>query len=209
MLFPLVDARENLSIQVHPDSLAAKKLSGPRALGKNESFYVIEPPTTGEMINGCKEKNKQAFMGLIREGKWTSAVDTLDVKKGDYVYVESGTVHAMTAGALSFEIEENSELTYRFYDFDRTDSRGRKRQLQLDQAEVSLDPSKKSSIRRFENGKAIVERNYSCQLFTGSVAYSNNPKEFSLLALLEGEALIKDHLLLPGHTLILEGQDQL
>lgn len=209
LVLALVDAKEDLSIQVHPDQSSARKLAGAMARGKNESFYVLEPPKTRRMINGSKVDDKKIFIELIRQGKWSEAVDTMELAKGDYVYVEAGTVHAMTAGSLCFEVEENSELTYRLYDFERTDSKGVKRYLQQDEAAESLHLSQKSSRKRFVKDKPIIEKNYSCQLFIDSIHLTNKTGEFSLLTLLEGTFQVGEHLLYPGNTIILEEQDSI
>ena len=79
------------------------------------------------MFNGTRVKSTEEFHRLIAEGKTLDGVGTVEVHAGDYVYVTGGTLHAAAAGSLSFEIEENCDYTYRFYDFDRVDKNGNKR----------------------------------------------------------------------------------
>lgn len=109
----LVEADDDLSIQVHPDDRMAQILEN-KPYGKNESFFTIDAPTCGKMYNGCKAANVEDMKQKIAAGKISETLDMMPCKAGDYVYVVAGTLHAATAGSLHFEIEENCEKTYRF-----------------------------------------------------------------------------------------------
>lgn len=208
LVLALLDAEENLSIQVHPDDVDAMKLEG-FARGKNESFFVLEPPKEGKMINGCKVQTKEDLFRLISLGKWEEAVDGIELKKGDYVYVEAGTLHAASKGSLCFEIEENSELTYRFYDYDRLDLRGRKRPLQVEKALNSVKLYKKSHVTRYGNNRPIIERSYLSQLVVNAPFFDNCQDNFVLLTLLKGDSCVNGKRLLPGTTVIMEKGDRI
>ena len=134
----LTEAKENLSLQVHPTDKAAMELEN-KARGKRESWYFIEAPTSGSIINGCTCRDRVQMQQMIERGEFLQLADTLPVSVGDYVFVEPGTLHSITAGSLVFEIEEGSDYTYRFYDYDRTDSQGNKRELHLEKAVNTLD----------------------------------------------------------------------
>ena len=106
----LTEAQENLSIQVHPNDAAANALEH-RARGKRESWYFIDAPTSGTIINGCTCRDAEQEAEMIAQGQFMAMADTLAVKVGDYVFVEPGTLHAITAGSLVFEIEEGADFT--------------------------------------------------------------------------------------------------
>ena len=208
VLMALVDASDNLSVQVHPDDYVAKEhLDKP--FGKNESFFILEPPRSSKMINGCKVEKKSDVARLISEGLVLDALDYLPLSKGDCVYVEGGTLHAATAGMLSFEIEENCDSTFRFYDFDRVDSLGKKRPLQIEDALLCLDPRKKSKVVKFDSGNKIQKRFYTTQFFKSGGLYQNRQDEFVIAVLLSGEANLRGHAIFPGAAVILQDNDVL
>ena len=207
VLMALVEAADNLSIQVHPDDEMAAKLEN-KPFGKNESFFIIEPPTAGRMYNGCKVSTEE-LDALFADGKCLDGVDTVEVKAGDYVYVTGGTLHAAARGSLSFEIEENCDATFRFYDFDRLDKNGQKRPLQVENALACLRPEKRSKISRYEEGKAIVERMYSTELITKRAEYVNDDTTIAIAVLLKGEKVVEGQKLLAGAAVLLELGDKL
>ena len=207
VLMALVEAADNLSIQVHPDDEMAAQLEN-KPFGKNESFYIIEPPTDGRMYNGCKVPTSE-LASLIAEGKCLDGVDMVEVKAGDYVYVTGGTLHAAARGSLSFEIEENCDATYRFYDFDRLDKNGCKRSLQVEDALACLRPEKRSEIRQYKDGKPIVERMYSTELIQNRATYVNEEASISIAVLLKGKKAVEEVELLPGGAVLLEPGDKL
>lgn len=207
----LVEARENLSIQVHPDDIRAKALEG-MAFGKNESFYTLEAPTTGRMYNGCRAGSVDELRGMLRDGRVMEAVDEIACRAGDYLFIEGGTLHAATAGSLHFEIEENCELTYRLHDFDRVDAAGARRPLQVDKALHCLDVGRRSTARRYD-GAPIEERLYATQLVRGPGPFVNERDMFAFAVMVGGEARhagVKPGtaiLLEPGETLDVAGAE--
>lgn len=204
----LVEAADNLSVQVHPDDEMAFKLES-KPFGKNESFYILQPPKSGKLINGSKVKSIEEFHSLLKMGKCLEAVDHVEVKAGDYVYVVGGTVHAATAGSLSFEIEENCDATYRFYDYDRLDKNGEKRPLQINQALTCLRPHQKSIVRQYVTGQWIEERKYATRPSVNGETISAQSGELIFAVLLSGRTELMNEELLPGAAVILEGSDVL
>jgi mannose-6-phosphate isomerase class I len=195
----LVEAREDLSIQVHPGSF--KEIQG-KKYGKNESLYFIEPPICGYIYNGCKYQTIADIKKKINEGQIMDIVGTLKVEKGDYVFIESGTLHACTAGSLCYEIEENCDIIYRFYDYDRVDLSGDKRSLHIEKALASLDPLKKSRPQKYGNFP-ITEKKYITQLYRDD-KYINRSNTLECLTVLEGLSDIKDIAVSTGTTVVLE-----
>ena len=208
-LTALVDAAQDLSIQVHPDDEMARKLVG-HPFGKNESFYIINPPSSGSMYSGCRVKDIKEMRRFISQGRIADAIDSIPVEIGDYISIPGGTLHAATAGSLIFEIEENCEVTYRFWDFDRTDAVGEKRPLQLEQAMACLHVGKKSAVRRYNPPNPICERMYHSWLVHGSDIESFRcERTFALATLIYGEEQVdiqdeqETAIIHPGTTILL------
>lgn len=207
ILMALVEADDNLSIQVHPNDEMAQKLEN-KPFGKNESFYTLIAPTCGKMYNGCKAKSVEEMKQKIAEGKIDETLDMMPCEAGDYTYVVGGTLHAATAGSLHFEIEENSEYTYRFYDFDRIDKNGNKRPLQLEKALACLDVTKKSKAGKYGD-EPIVERMYSTQLIKGRDTFTNTGDMFAFAVMLRGEKMIDGVRVMPGTAILLDENETL
>lgn len=207
VLMALVEAADNLSIQVHPDDFMANELLN-LPFGKNESFYIIEPPTSGFMFNGCLVDSRDAMADLIENGRCMDGVDTLPLSVGSYVYVTGGTLHAATRGSLSFEIEENCDATFRFYDFDRVDKDGKRRPLQITNALRCLNVKNKSTVKFYQPGSPIVERLYSTQLIKNqSFVKNTDSSTFTILVLLKGIKEFDGIVIYPGTAVILEDLD--
>ncbi|OWP74592.1 type I phosphomannose isomerase catalytic subunit [Flavobacterium oreochromis] len=142
LLFKFLDAREDLSIQVHPNDLLAKERHN--SFGKTEMWYVIEAEPEAKLIVGFKENaSKEAYLEHLKKKTVSSILDAYAVKGGDVFYLETGTVHAIGAGTVVAEIQQTSDITYRIYDFDRKDAQGNLRELHVDLALDAIDYKKK------------------------------------------------------------------
>ena len=203
----LVDAKENLSVQVHPTKEIAAMYEKV-AVGKNESFYIIEEPEKGCMINGCKCDTSEQLKACVADGKWNEVIDYLPVEKGNYVYVTAGTLHAMTKGALTYEIEENCTYTYRLYDYDRVDAKGNKRALDVEKSIMSIDVNKKSYTRTYNEGEILEER-YATKLIKDVDIYENNTSNIVCLTLIDGCGRIDGIDFNPGMSMILEPSEKM
>lgn len=132
LLAKIIDARDDLSIQVHPDdSYALVNENG--SYGKTECWYILDAPVGAKLIIGHSAGSKEELAELISEEKWDTLLTSIEVKKGDFIQIDPGTVHAITAGILILEIQQNSDITYRLYDYDRL-SDGIKRPLHIDKS---------------------------------------------------------------------------
>ena len=208
ILMALVEANDDLSIQVHPDDEMSKKLEN-QPFGKNESFYTLDAPTCGKMYNGCKAASLEDMKKKIADGNINETLDMMPCAVGDYVYIVGGTLHAATAGSLHFEIEENFGKTYRFWDYERTDKDGNKRPLQLDNALACLDVSKKSAARRYYNDEPIEERMYFTRLIKGNDSLTNEGDMFSFAVMLKGDKTYDGVRVLPGTAILLDAGETL
>ncbi len=161
ILIKLIDADKNLSVQVHPDDSYAKEYEH-GALGKSEMWYVLEAKKESEIIYGFRcDMSERKLRNSLKKGTVEKYLQRIRIQKDDVFYVEPGTVHGIGAGALIAEIQENSNLTYRLYDYNRTDKTGKKRELHIDKAMDVIDlkarPEPRQPLRllRYQPGCAL------------------------------------------------------
>ena len=134
ILIKFIDAREKLSVQVHPsDEYAFKYENGQR--GKTEMWYVLDAAKGARLIYGFnKDISKERIKKSIERGTIEKNLQSIPVKRNDVFFIEAGMVHAIGEGILLAEIQENSNLTYRLYDYNRIDKVGNRRELQIERA---------------------------------------------------------------------------
>ena len=134
ILIKFIDARRNLSVQVHPtDDFAAAHENGQR--GKTEMWYVLDAAKDAKLVYGLRhDTDAEALRESIENGTVEKHLQTVPIAKNDVFFIEAGTIHAIGAGALIAEIQQSSNLTYRLYDYDRVDKNGHKRPLHVQKA---------------------------------------------------------------------------
>lgn len=118
LLVKIIDAKDKLSIQVHPDDAYARAHEN-GSLGKTECWYVMDCPAGAELVIGHKAKTREELADMIHAGKYEELIRRIPVKKGDFVQIIPGTIHAITAGMLILETQQSSDVTYRVYDYGR------------------------------------------------------------------------------------------
>ena len=148
ILVKLIDAKEDLSIQVHPDDeYAFEHENG--SLGKTEMWYVLYAAPGSEIVYGFKEDTtKEEVAGALRENRIDSMLQHVPIKKDQVFFVPPGTVHGIGKGALLAEVQESSDITYRLYDYDRVGKDGKKRELHIEKALEVMDYARKDSPRQ-------------------------------------------------------------
>jgi mannose-6-phosphate isomerase len=135
ILIKYIDASRRLSVQVHPDDDYARIHEGPQELGKTECWYVLNAPPGAELVVGMKRGvTREDFRHMVLEDRIDEGIHTIPVSRGDFVYIRSGTVHAILEGILICEIQENSDSTYRLYDWGRLGNDGKPRPLHIEKA---------------------------------------------------------------------------
>lgn len=142
LLFKFLDAKEDLSIQVHPNDALAKERHN--SFGKTEMWYVMQADDNARLVVGFKDKtNKKDYQEYIENKTLVTILNETPVKKGDAFFLETGTVHAIGAGVLIAEIQQTSDITYRLYDWDRVDAKGVGRELHTDLAldAINFEPT--------------------------------------------------------------------
>lgn len=133
LLIKYIDANDHLSIQVHPGEAEARTAEG--EAGKSEAWYIVKADDDAEIVFGLAEgTTRETFQQAIQAGGVERLLRRVKVQTGDMVFVPAGTVHALLKGLVVCEIQQNSDTTYRIYDYDRLDSQGNKRPLHLDRA---------------------------------------------------------------------------
>lgn len=133
VLIKLIDAKDNLSVQVHPDNEYAQRVEG--EYGKTEMWYVVDADEGATLLYGFKhEISKEEFRERIENNTLLEVTNAVPVKKGDVFFIRSGTLHAIGKGILIAEIQQNSNTTYRIYDYGRVGKDGKPRELHIDKA---------------------------------------------------------------------------
>lgn len=160
VLVKLIDAEQNLSVQVHPDdTFAAIHENG--SPGKTEMWYVLDAAPGAHLVYGFnRDMNRELLRRSLEQGNIEKYLQKIPVQKDDVFYIEAGTVHAIGAGVLLAEVQENSNLTYRLYDYERVDRHGNKRPLHIEKAmqvlnyKSSENPRQPIRVLRYQPGCA-------------------------------------------------------
>ncbi len=206
ILIKFIDAKEDLSVQVHPDDNYAMEHENGQS-GKSEMWYVLDAEKDAKLVYGLiHECDRQTIKNAVEDGSIMDYLQKVPVKKNDLFFIEAGTIHAIGAGTLLAEIQENSNLTYRLYDYGRTGKDGRKRRLHIDKAldvanlERMADPGQPQRVLKYRNGEAS-ELLCRCKYFearriilnTGKhpVYYKTDEISFRVLLCLEGRGSIQ------------------
>ena len=169
LLIKFIDAKQDLSIQVHPNDEIAAQRHGCR--GKTEMWYMIDTAPGAHLLAGLsKEITKEDYVRLVAEGRITEVLADHKVAPGDVYFLPAGRIHAICGGCYLAEIQETSDITYRIFDYNRPGLDGKPRQLHTEQAKDVIDykvyPSYKTDYERKENAGVQVAK---CQYFTTDV----------------------------------------
>lgn len=117
LLLKLLDAKERLSVQVHPDDEYAARVEGKR--GKTEAWYILNADPGAKLVFGVKAKSSEELRQIVASGHIEDTLNWIDVRPGDCLYIQSGTVHAIGGGIVLYEIQQSSDVTYRMWDWGR------------------------------------------------------------------------------------------
>ena len=138
LLIKFIDARQDLSIQVHPNDEVAHRHGKPR--GKTEMWYCLENHESAKLYNGLKKKiTPEEYKEMVENDTITDALARYDVHEGDVFFIPAGRIHAIGAGCYVAEIQQTSDVTYRIYDYKRKDNDGNYRELHTQLASESID----------------------------------------------------------------------
>lgn len=138
LLVKIIDAKDDLSIQVHPDDdYAAEHEDG--SLGKKECWYVLSAEPGQTIVVGQRAHSREEFAQMVEEGRWSELLNEIPIKAGDFFQIDPGTVHAIKGGTVILESQQSSDVTYRVYDYDRKQDDGTLRPLHMQQALDVID----------------------------------------------------------------------
>ncbi|TYP96083.1 mannose-6-phosphate isomerase type 1 [Tenacibaculum adriaticum] len=169
LLIKFIDAKEALSIQLHPQDELAKKRHN--SFGKTEMWYVMQADKKANLIVGFKkDTNQEEYLHHLENKSLTEILNIDEVAKGDVYFIPTGRVHAIGAGVLLAEIQQTSDITYRIYDWDRQDSEGNYRDLHTEEAIGAIDyTAQKSYITDYEKKENQSSTIVSCPYFTTNI----------------------------------------
>jgi len=212
ILIKLIDANDSLSIQVHPDdAYAAKNENG--SYGKTEVWYIVDAEPNAKLVYGfAQDITKEEFRTAIAENSLSDKLNFVPVKKGDVFFVHAGLVHAIGSGILICEIQQNSDTTYRVYDWGRVGADGTPRPLHIDKAiDVSELIAQKNgdfspALLSEDNGAAVYHV-ADCDYFKvkkycvdANVSLNFNGQSFHTINFLEGNGKIGNEVFQKGDT---------
>ena len=143
LLIKILDAQDDLSIQVHPDDAYANEHEN-GSLGKRECWYILDAREGGDIVVGQRAANREEFAAMVDEGRWNDLLNRVPIHKGDFFQIDPGTVHAILGGTLVLETQQSSDVTYRVYDFDRRQPDGSLRELHIAQSLDVVDYAMKA-----------------------------------------------------------------
>ncbi|KZS41459.1 mannose-6-phosphate isomerase [Aquimarina aggregata] len=168
LLIKFIDAKTDLSVQLHPDDELAKKRHN--SFGKTEMWYVAQADENAKLIIGFnKDTNKEEYEDFLNKGKITELLNFEEISEGDSYFINAGKIHAIGGGALIAEIQQTSDITYRVYDWDRQDKEGNYRELHTDLALDALDFKAEDDFKL----KYALEKNKVNQLISSKYFTTN------------------------------------
>lgn len=213
LLIKLIDAKTDLSIQVHPNDAYAKEHEN-GSLGKTECWYILDCDEDSKLVIGHNARNKEELSDMIHGGQWNELIREIPVCKGDFIFIDPGTVHAIKGGIMILETQQNSDITYRVYDYGRTVD-GKPRTLHIDKSiDVITVPARnvEDSVVKTDNlPENTANLLCTCEYFkvwkinvSGS-AVIDQAYPFLIMSVIEGEGTLNgqpvrkgDHFILPA-----------
>ena len=194
LLVKIIDAKNDLSVQVHPNDDYAKEHE--HSLGKTECWYVLQADEGTNMVMGHHAKTKEEFVKAIEEDDYDNLLNKFQIKKGDFFYIPSGTLHAICSGSLIYEAQQSSDITYRVYDYHRKDKEGNERQLHVQQSidvtKIKTDADQQELVSTpLENGtKTCMVESEFFKVYSYKMTGKNtvaNDAPFQMVSVIEGE----------------------
>lgn len=206
VLIKLIDATQDMSVQVHPDDAYA--LENENSLGKTEMWYVLAARKGASLVYGFnQDMDRERVQNALADGTIEKYLNRVPVRENDVFFVEAGTVHAIGAGIIMAEIQESSNLTYRLYDYGRVDKNGKQRKLHVEKAmqvmnmRSSAQPRQPMRVLRYKRGCACelltrckyfqVERLLlNTDIYGLSLDYKTGSNSFQILLCTEGRGFL-------------------
>lgn len=213
LLTKIIDAQDDLSIQVHPDDAYARVHEN-GSLGKTECWYIMDCKERASLVVGHNAKTAEELKEMVAEGRWQELIREVPIHKGDFIQIDPGTVHAIKADTLILETQQNSAITYRLYDYGRLQN-GKPRELHIDKSLDVITVPAKSAEESVRSLVGLQENKlnqiYTCEKYTvfkldvnGSAAFGQS-FPFLAASVLEGQGSVNgveackgDHFIIPA-----------
>lgn len=222
LLTKIIDAESDLSIQVHPDDAYARVHEN-GSLGKMECWYILDCKEDATIVIGHHAKTRQELVDMVKEARWKELIREIPIKKGDFFQINPGCVHAIKGGTMILETQQNSDITYRLYDYDRLQD-GKLRPLHIKQSlDVIKVPFEEARQGAGENKTSNdwFEQLITCEYYTVWKAELKGTKrlvqdqKFLIGSVIDGEAVMNgrqikkgEHFIIPAgmEDVMLEGE---
>jgi len=213
LLFKFIDAKEDLSIQVHPNDELAKKRHN--SFGKTEMWYIMQADKGARIIVGFKDKSSpEEYLRNLQNKSLLTILDEVEAEEGDVFFLETGTIHAIGGGILLAEIQQTSDITYRVYDWDRVDADGKSRELHIDLAIEAINYDKIDTQKTYWKKPNQSNNVVDCPFFTtnyialdGVYKLNKNGDSFTVFMCVDGaltlEVLGKKYQYAKGDTFLM------
>ena len=213
LLTKIIDAQDDLSIQVHPDDAYARKNEN-GSMGKTECWYIMGCKEDATIVIGHNAKDREELKQMVAEGRWQELIREIPIHKGDFIQIDPGTVHAIKADTLILETQQNSAITYRLYDYGRLQN-GKPRELHIEKSLDVITVPAKSAEESVESISNLPENTlnqiYTCEKYTvfkmdvnGSAVFEQS-YPFLAASVLEGDGSVDgsevhkgDHFIIPN-----------
>ncbi|MEQ8881872.1 MAG: mannose-6-phosphate isomerase [Cyclobacteriaceae bacterium] len=199
LLVKFIDANDDLSVQVHPDDILAKKRHD--SFGKTEMWYIMQADGGSSLVTGFnREMDKETYLDYFNKGQLMDILNQEKVNAGDVYFIPAGRVHTIGKGLLLAEIQQTSDVTYRIYDFDRVDDQGNQRELHVEEALDAIDYDFHDNYRTsYTDPKDGKTKLVSCPYFTTNKLRVEKSLDidhgsldcFKIYVVLEGKGQIK------------------
>ncbi|MBK9710637.1 MAG: class I mannose-6-phosphate isomerase [Kouleothrix sp.] len=198
LLAKFIDAADHLSVQVHPDDKYAHAVEAASGFqGKTEAWYILHAEPGADLIHGLvAPSSREEVAAALASRSLLSLLRRVPARAGDTIFVPAGTIHAIDAGVMLFEIQQKSDLTYRVYDYDRRDTQGQPRELHIERALDVLDyaaaPPALVEPRRIDEARTLL---VTCPYFAmerwslaAPLRAGTTPESFEILTAIDGAA---------------------
>ena len=221
LLTKIIDAKDDLSIQVHPNNEYAMKHEN-GSFGKTECWYIIDAEPNSKLVIGHNAKSKEELERMIENKEWNLFIREVPIHKGDFFFIDAGTVHAIKGGVKILETQQSSDITYRIYDYDRLQN-GKPRELHVNKSIdvitvpfVEKNPPLNLRKRISDKNNEFVQQLVSCPYFTVWYAeikeylFLQKQKTFMTVSVINGSCSVEEYSFSYGdHFIIPCGSDKI
>lgn len=219
LLIKIIDANDNLSIQVHPDNTYAN-MNENGDLGKSECWYILDCEEGSELVIGHNATTRQELEEMVQENRWNDLIKRVPISKGDFIQINPGTVHAITKGVMVLETQQSCDITYRLYDYDRLQN-GEPRELHikksLDVITVPAQSDETCIVRATAHKDNELFKLFQCDYYTvyilpvnGECKLPEGNKKYALCSVIDGDGMINGESVKKGsHFIIPVGMDKI